>query len=81
MGIHVKRVGDKTNLLEVDASDTIVSIKTMIVAEEHDKYRLIFDGKELEDQCTLSEYNIQEDSTLYMLLRNRGGEYTRYSGL
>jgi ubiquitin C len=46
--------------LQVDPSDTINAIKAKI----QDQHRLIFDGKELEDNCSLADCGIQYGSTL-----------------
>ncbi len=76
MKIFLKTLTGKTIACYIASNATIRELKHQIQNIEGippDQQRILFIGKELDDSLRLSDYNIQHESTVYLLLRLRGG--------
>jgi predicted HAD superfamily Cof-like phosphohydrolase len=77
MQIFVKTLTGKTVALDVEKSDYVEDIKERIREKEDIpsdvRQRILFEGKQLEDRCTLSDYNVSKENTLHLALSLLGG--------
>jgi len=77
MQVFVKTLSGKTISVDVEPDESVESLKAKIREKEGvplDQQRIIFGGKHLDELKTLSDYDIDDDSTLHLVLRLRGGE-------
>eukprot|EP01091_Cochliopodium_minus_P003494 TRINITY_DN13416_c0_g1_i1.p1 TRINITY_DN13416_c0_g1~~TRINITY_DN13416_c0_g1_i1.p1 ORF type:complete len:158 (+),score=40.82 TRINITY_DN13416_c0_g1_i1:36-476(+) len=73
--IFVKTMTGKTITIETSLQNTINQVEESIQDKEGippGQQKLIYAGKDLEDDTTLSENGIEEESTLHLLLNLRG---------
>jgi ubiquitin C len=78
MQIFVKTLSGPVHSVVCQPDDTILSVKQQLETKYEegmppDQQRLIFAGKQLEDNRTLQEYSVVHNSTLHIVLRLRGG--------
>ena len=61
--------------------DSIESVKKQLESKEGvpvDQQKLIFAGKELEDEHKVAEYNLMKSSTIHLVLKLRGGGWAQW---
>ena len=71
MQIFVRTLVGKTIALDVEGSETVGSVKGKIAEREGippSEQRLVFAGKQLEDERALSDYNVQNGNTVQVMV-------------
>jgi hypothetical protein len=76
--IKIRSLTGKETDIFVDHKTTVYKLKHIISIEEQisfDQQRLVYNGKQLEDDRTLDYYNIIKDTVVHIILRIRGGMF------
>lgn len=76
MDVLVKDSNNRTTVYTVWPTDTVRQLKQQICARQGlavEQQRLTYETKELENHHKLEHYGVQPRSTIYLLLRLRGG--------
>ena len=74
--IFVRTLTGKTMTVDVSETENVAGLKRILHEREGipaDQMRLVFAGKELNEERALSDYNISKASTVTLVLRLRGG--------
>ena len=78
MQIFVRTLGGTTRTLSIDSSSSVADVKEVIEANDHIPSAvqvLMFNGKSLDDRRNVSDYSIEADSTLQLMLSLKGGVF------
>ena len=76
MQVFVKTFAGKTLTVEVEPDESIESLKNKLQSKEGippNQQRILFGGKQLDSKKSISDYKIENESTMHMVLRLRGG--------
>ena len=76
MQFFIRTLSGRSMAIQANPTDSVASIKAKISAKEGirpEEQRLVYSGKQLEDDRTLSDYSVQAGSNIHLVLRLRGG--------
>ncbi len=65
--VFVKDITGTTHTITPRLCDSVANVKALLETHE-DESKLIFEGRELQDDHTLLDYNVQDESTLFLLM-------------
>ena len=78
--VFVKTFAGKTLTVEVEPDESVESLKNKLQSKEGippNQQRILFGGKQLDSKKSISDYGIEDESTMNMVLRLRGGRESR----
>ena len=76
--IKIRSLTGKETTLTVHHKMCVSELKELIEKQEQtpfDQQRLVYNGKQLEDERPLDYYNITQDTVVHIILRIRGGMF------
>ena len=76
--IQIRSLTGKHTEIKVHHKMRVSELKELIEKQEQtpfDQQRLVYNGKQLEDERTLDYYNISQDTVVHIILRIRGGMF------
>ena len=77
MQIFIRSLSGKNLLFNVEAEDSVENLKQKLFEKDGvkpDDQRLVFGGRQLENGNKLSDYGVQENSTIVFVLKLIGGK-------
>ena len=76
--IQIRSLTGKETFIKVHHKMIVSELKNMIENIDQtpfDQQRLVYNGKQLEDDRTLDYYGVKEDTVIHIILRIRGGMF------